>query len=235
MKRLLLITLLLAAYYLLPASSILASHGEEIIPPLPASYLFHLYYDNGQLFADRDFEFKYDVLPEEFVPEKLNTQFPFKGEVINFLNQTVATFQFDPRGGDANFLKGKVSVSAPYVPDGQKVVFYDAQARPLLTIFVSESSFCNDDAVCNFDRGEDEKTCPNDCTGATPLPSPEPEGEQTDMLKVAIYVLIIAGVALGGWYGWKKWKSPPDGRAGRQGPPISQFFPVNLPPQQPLS
>src|SRR3990167_4149903 len=46
-------------------------------------YLFHLYYDNGQLFADRDFQFKYDVVPETFISETLTTQFPYRGEVVN--------------------------------------------------------------------------------------------------------------------------------------------------------
>src|SRR3989344_3107775 len=55
-------------------------------------YNFHLYYDNGQLFADRDFEFKYDVIPEEFTPETFNTQFPFKGEIINLKNGVAAEF-----------------------------------------------------------------------------------------------------------------------------------------------
>ena len=35
------------------------------------TYLFHLYYDNGRLVADRDFEFKYDLIAEEFVRKRL--------------------------------------------------------------------------------------------------------------------------------------------------------------------
>src|SRR3989344_8941156 len=118
-------------------------------------YLFHLYYDNSQLFADRDVQFKYDILSEIFVPETLNTQFPYKGEVINLKGEVAKTFQFDPRQGSPAFLKGKISVKAPYFADGQKVVFYDNQGDALLTIFVSESSFCNDDGICNADVGED--------------------------------------------------------------------------------
>lgn len=184
-----------------------ASHGEEIIPPLPASYLLHLYYDNGQLFADKDFEFKYDVVSGEFAPEKLTTQFPFKGEVVNLLNQTVVTFQFDPRGGNATFAKGKISVMAPYVPDGQKVIFYDSQNKQLLTVFVSESSFCNDDAVCNFDKGEDDKTCPNDCTGAeSPSPQESKESSVGGLSMIIMIVLTTALLGVGGWYAWRRWR-----------------------------
>jgi hypothetical protein len=189
-------------------------------------YLFHLYYDNDQLFADRDFEFNYDVIPEEFVPEAYNTGFPFKGEIVNFKNEVSAEFLFDPRRGNPNFLKGKISVKAPYVADGQKTVFYDSQGRTLLTVFVSESSFCNDDGVCNFDRGEYEDTCPNDCTGVTPPPPLDGEdgGGQGSMLMTVIYVLIIVGGAFGGWYGWKLYRT-------KKETPQDQL-PNNIPPQQ---
>lgn len=199
----------------------------EDAPLFPYTYLFHLYYDNGQLFADRDFEFKYDMVAEEFVPETVNTQFPYKGEIISFRGEVVSAFLFDPRRGDPNFLKGKISVKASYAPNGQKAVFYDSQNRPLVTIFVSESSFCNEDGVCNSDRGEDNKTCSNDCRGATSTAPPkfeEPANGQASMLKAAIYVLIIAGAALGGWFGWRWWKK-------RKEPPTPQL-PSNqqLPP-----
>src|SRR3989344_4156203 len=175
-------------------------------------YIFHLYYDNGQLVTDRDFEFNYDVVPEAFVPETVNTQFPYKGEIITLNGQVACTFVFDPRRGDPKFLKGKLSVKAPYAPDGQKAVFYNNQGDALLTIFVSESSFCNDDGVCNVDNGEDQNTCPADCKGVTPLPpiSEGPAGGQGGMLMNLVYVLIILGAVAGGWYGgsaiWRRWK-----------------------------
>ena len=168
-------------------------------------YLFHLYYDNDQIFADRDFEFKYDVIPEEFTQETYNTQFPFKGEIINLKNEVTAEFLFDPRRGDPDFLKGKISVKAPYVPDGQKVVFYDSQGRQLLTVFVSESSFCNDDGVCNFDRGENENTCPNDCKGVAATPPRSDEGFLSTNVMILI-TLVVAMLAAGGWYTWRKWR-----------------------------
>src|SRR3989344_5325746 len=182
-------------------------------------YIFHLYYDNGQLVTDRDFEFNYDVVPEAFVPETVNTQFPYKGEIITLNGQVAGTFVFDPRRGDPKFLKGKLSVKAPYAPDGQKAVFYNNQCDALLTIFVSESSFCNDDGVCNVDNGEDQNTCPADCKGITPVPVASPGagwGGQGRMLMNLVYVLIILGAGLGGWDGWKRWQ-------GRQEPPIMPF------------
>ena len=205
---------------MIPLLVLAEGEGEKNVPV--SVYLFHLYYDNGQLFADRDVQFKYDVLPEMFVSEILNTQFPYKGEVINLKGEVAETFQFDPRKGNPKFLKGTFSVKAPYVPDGQKVNFYNAQGNQLLSIFVSESSFCNDDGVCNPDTGEDTKTCPSDCKITTPVPIEPPiDSGQGGMLMKLIYVLIGIGVVgLGGWYGWKWWK-------GRQAPPPLIQFPQN--------
>ncbi len=190
-------------------------------------YLFHLYYDNGRLVADRDVQFKYDVIPETFVPETLNTQFPYKGEVVDLKGEIAKTFQFDPRKGDIKFLKGTLSVKAPYVPDGQKVNFSDNQGNQLLSIFVSESSFCNDDGACNSDVGEDNKTCPSDCKTATPVPivstQPPTGGIGGGMLKNIIYLIIGLGVVAGGWLGWKWYKR-------RQEPPTTQFPIPPLPP-----
>ena len=176
--------------------------------PSHLSYFFHLYYDNGQLLADRDFEFKYDIIAEEFVPETLNTQFPFKGEVINFKSEVASEFLFDPRRGDISFLKGKILVKAPYVPDGQKAVFYDSQGRTLLTIFVGESSFCNDDGVCNSERGEDNKTCSNDCKAlpTTDNRQPTTEGKGLSGTVWALIILALAFVGVGGWYAWRRWR-----------------------------
>ena len=176
------------------------------------SYLFRLYYDNGQLFADRDYEFKYDVSSDPFVPETITTQFPYRGEVVDLLNQVAAVFQFDPKGGNIRFTKGKITVKAPYFADGQKVNFYDSQGKQLVSIFVSQSSFCNDDGICNSDTGEDTTTCRNDCKllqtpppTAPVIPSDGPGGPP-GLATVLIYSLIGGGAAFGGWYAWRLWR-----------------------------
>ena len=201
-------TKIFIALFVLLAILPLLALAESDREPYSSSYVFYLYYDNGQIFADRDFELKYDVIPEEYKPVSFTTQFPFRGEITNFLNQVVAAFQFDPRGGDITFIKGKVKVKAPYVPDGQKAVFYDSQGRTLLTIFVNESSFCNDDWTCNSERGEDARTCPNDCQALPTTNDQQPTTGEGGLsaVTVALIASAIAAVGAGGWYAWRRWK-----------------------------
>lgn len=224
-------------------TQILAAQTNSIITTenlaTGSQYLFHLYYDNGQLAVDRDFEFKYDVVSELFVPEIINTQFPYKGEVVNLRGEVVETFQFDPKHGDPSFVKGKISVKAPYLADGQKVNFFDAQGNQLLSVFVSDSSFCNDDGVCNADVGEDTATCPNDCKVATPIPTvtttrPSAGLGIGGMINFLIYIIIGLGVVGGGWYGHRRWRGPTGSGEWkwwkrRQEPP-TQFPTPPLPP-----
>jgi len=179
------------------------------------SYEFHLYFDNDQLFADRDFQFKYDVSTQEYVEPALVTGFPYRGEIINFAGEAAANFKFDPRGGDSSFKTGKISVRAPYVPDGQRAVFYDPQGNPVLTIPVSESSYCNDDGICNADRGEDGRSCPRDCRTSTTMPVPPAASAPTSTGTGGSYALglvfMLIGVALIGglWWLFKKRDSGP--------------------------
>lgn len=168
-------------------------------------YVFHLYYDNGQLSADRDFKFKYDVIPGDFIADSVTTQFPYRGEVVNFVGETAGRFDFDPKQGDPKFIKGKISVNAPYFADAQKVIFYDNQNQPVLTIFVSDSSFCNDDGICNADRGEDSLNCSKDCKNilsapvATPIDT-APTSGSSGVWSSILYIL--GGLILAGLVWW---------------------------------
>ena len=97
------------------------------------SYVFYLYYSNGELFGDRDYAVKYDVVPEKFVEETVGPA-PFRGEIINNKSEVVKTFQFDPQKGDLNFKTGKVAIKGPYAPDGFRANFFDSANKPILAI-----------------------------------------------------------------------------------------------------
>ncbi|MDO8495603.1 MAG: hypothetical protein Q7S32_03770 [bacterium] len=133
-------------------------------------YLFHLYYDQGQLFSDRDFQFKYDLIAEEYVGVIVNPASAYQGEVV-MIGGNKVRFQFDPLGNDASLKKGKISVKGPYSPNADLVNFYSPSGEKLLTVSVRESSVCNDNNICDAEVGEDYKNCPADCLAPTPSAS----------------------------------------------------------------
>lgn len=173
------------------------------------SYVFYLYYDNGQLFADRDHEIKYDVITEKYVaPASSPTN--FKGGIITFKSVTAQTFEFDPKQGNPSLTSGKIQVKAPYVSDAQQATFYNVQGNPVLNVFVNAASICNDDGVCTSAEGENINTCVNDCKQArvspTTTPAPVSFDEGFDLNTILIYSVGGLGVAVGAWFGWKWWK-----------------------------
>lgn len=173
--------------------------ADETSPWSPQfySYRFHLYYDNSQLLADRDFEFKYDLVAEQFVPEALTTLVPYKGEIVNVQNETEATFQFDPKQGNSKFTKGKISIKGPYFADAAKANFYNDKNQLLLTLDIGGSSFCNDNGTCNSDVGENYQNCPNDCPRPSPSPtyqSPAPSVWQNMLIPIIVAVVVIIAV-----------------------------------------
>ena len=145
------------------------SRADSLSPAeaFPFVYLFHLYYDNGRLLADKDFEFKYDLIADQFIQPQLDTIKSFKGEVIGISGSIIGNFKFNPP-----VAKGKVSVKGPHFSNASKVNFYNDKDELLLTVQVSESSVCNEDGVCNSDTGEDSQNCSNDCK-ATPTETPK--------------------------------------------------------------
>lgn len=173
------------------------------------SYVFYLYYDNGQVFGDRDYEVKYDIVNEIFVPQVAVSGW-YKFEILNSKSEVAETIQFDPRQGNPAFLTGKIQVKGPYTPNGQRVIFYDDQNKQLLNLFMFEGALCNDDGSCSLGQGETEKTCPSDCVKkiTTPLPTitPTPVDSGLDILGIVTYIFGGLAVAAGAWFGWKWWQ-----------------------------
>lgn len=216
-----------------------ASYVFAVTKPAPGtdvdslSYVFYFYYDNNQLFGDRDYEIKYDVINEKFVEETITAPLSYKADIINLKSEVVKTFKFDPQKGDPNFRQGKVSVKGPYAPDGLKVNFYDAYGKSILIIPVAAGSICDGDGFCNSGGGEDDKTCPLDCKKARTSPqSQTPElpvdSEGPELTLILIYVFGGLGVGVISWLGWKWWKKKKEGDFTI--PPSSV-----LPPQPPSS
>lgn len=181
--------------------------------PNSLSYVFYLFYDKGQLFADRDYETKFDIVSEVFSPESLSGVPAYKGVILNFKGETVKTFLFDPSGGRSGFTAGKIMVRGPYVGDGARAQFYDSQGKQMVTVFISMGALCNDDNLCDAAGGESEKNCSNDCKKPRATPTPAPSIEPTsgffndfDLNTILIYAVGGIGVVVIAWFGWKWWK-----------------------------
>ncbi|MBI2065442.1 MAG: hypothetical protein HYT62_05360 [Candidatus Yanofskybacteria bacterium] len=170
------------------------SRADSVTPAeeFPFVYLFHLYYDNGRLLADKDFEFKYDLIADQFVQPQLNTAKPFRGEVVSISGSIIGNFKFDPP-----VAKGKISVKGPHFSNAGKVNFYNDKDELLLIIQVSESSVCNEDKICNADTGESNQNCPSDCkTVPTETPKAQPSllgrvFSLTNLLGLAVVIILV--------------------------------------------
>lgn len=205
-------------FFVVGVSVVTLSSVSAVTKPVPGadvdnlSYVFYLYYDKGQLFADRDYDTKFDLVSEPYVQESIDEVLAYRGDVVNFKSETVKTFKFDPKKGDLSFSAGKVMIKGPYVPNALSVKFSDNQNRSLVTVFVSLASICNDDGFCDSVAGEDEKTCVNDCKKprSTPVATPPPPSsgflDSFDLNTILIYIVGGAGVAVVAWLGWKWWK-----------------------------
>lgn len=201
------------------------------------SYIFYLYYDNGQLFADRDYEIKYDVVEEAFTPESLSGPGTYRAEIINLKSEIAKTFTLDPKKGNSEFTVGKITIKGPYVADGMKAQFYNDRGELSVSMFINSASICNDDGSCSSATGENERSCPNDCKRAkpTPIPSaPEPSGffGDFDWITIAMYGAGGVGVAVGAWFGWRWWKKRREGSFIPPAPPASPLPPA--PPSPPF-
>ena len=170
------------------------------------TYLFHLYFDNGKLVKDRDFEAPFDLIAEDYVLEKVESQTALWGEVLAIGGRNEATFQFNPR-------QGKMTVKAPYFPDADRVNFYNLQGEKLLTILVRGSSVCNNNGVCESDVGENQKNCSADCKSVYPAPSLSAAPSPSFLKQIDSRWLMAAGGAAGlaviilGFWFWKKRKN----------------------------
>lgn len=168
-----------------------SANASQFEPQL-SSYLFHLYYDNGKLSIDRDFQFKYDLIMEPFVQPTITSGVSYRGEVINLLGKIAGSFQFDPRpkSGNQQLNSGKISVKGPYFADAQKINFYNDKNQLLLTFDIASSSICNDNGVCDFDTGENYNNCPADCEAVlSPTPTPITPPIETSIFKWLWYLL----------------------------------------------
>lgn len=182
----------------------------DVARPAEFYYQLHLYYNNGAIVADRDFQYVYDVIPGYYNQPEIQTVYPYLAEIVSIKGVKLAEVKLDPGVQLAGKTIGKLTVTLPYFANAKDVNIYDNQRRILISIAVSESSFCNEDKICDSDVGENYNNCVNDCTSSsllavTPSASPTalPEAGKTSSLLSAILYMLGGLVIVGGYFGWR--------------------------------
>lgn len=166
------------------------------------NYLFHLYYDNG-LSIDRDYPTGYEIVDEEYeyFEPGLVPSLRHVAELISPQDKVIDSILFDPVEDRADqsipaedFKKGKIIVPIPYLPNIQKVKFYDDKKNLLLTVEIGSAVTCNQDNVCNSEAGENWFSCISDCPAPSESVQPTETTSGGSIMGSILY--IVGGLAL---------------------------------------
>lgn len=133
------------------------------------SYDFHLEYKQGVLHAEK-VAYPYTPVPVQYIEAYKTLDADFYGVIWSIKNKEEARFGFmAPTTTDAAGNSG-FTVRAPQFADADHVSFYSKANKHLFDISVKDSSFCNDNSVCDENVGENGANCPNDCHTITSPP-----------------------------------------------------------------
>ena len=118
------------------------------------TYLFRLYFDNGKLIGDRDFNPPFELIAQEYqLPTSVVSS--YQGEIISVRDVKLASF---PVAINPTNFKGKVSAYAPYFPNAKTANFYNSDGTLISSIDLAPGgSVCNEDGVCGADTGENNQ------------------------------------------------------------------------------
>ncbi len=146
--------------------------------------VYHLKYRNGTLVPDTSSGMSYT--PIMYTPESFGQSDPnnsdFYATTLSGSGAEIERFGFNipsvysPALGESVF-----DVTGKYFAYADRIVFFKKGGIELFRISLKESSFCNEDKVCNADVGEDYMNCSMDCPAPQPVTQPEqsPNTENT--------------------------------------------------------
>lgn len=178
------------------------------------TYVFQLYFENGSLIEDRDFENPFELIAQEFQKSNLAPN-SYRGEIMSVTNKKLGDFTFSlPIGNEK-----RLAVLAPYFDNAKTANFYNSQNQKLLTIDLAPSGpLCNEDKLCNNETGETNLNCSSDCPALTSsmVPIPMPVGKpsfnffDTFVFRLIITIFIIVLVLVIIWWLKRKKNVPPE-------------------------
>jgi len=168
-----------------------------------SDYIFYLEFIQHKPQVSTDAKYPYYIIPVvEHAP--LLTFGEFRGDIISVRGKSLTSFWFNtPTTTIVALGKSSADVYAPYFADADHVNFYTSKGtKPLFSISVKGSSFCNDNNKCEKDIGEDYNNCSNDCpapvqSATTPI-TPAPETNPSIPNKPIVAQTTESGVNLPG-------------------------------------
>lgn len=182
-----------------------SSQDETFSLPEKFTYRFLLNYDGRRLQIVPQNESRWRMLVKDFQNPNPATHL-FYGQVMSFRNEVLSKFHFQ-------LALGENEVEAPHFPNNRLIRFFSSQGALLLELDVQDSASCNENNMCQKDRGENPLNCPYDCNGSKPAPgattsiatqpSPfaplnpplsQPLSQKTHLALLVVGILIAAGV-----------------------------------------
>ena len=183
--------------------------------------LIHLFFNAGNLVTDRDFAVPYEIISSSDL-EKLSFEEDeeneakdiYRGEIISFQDKTLSTFEFSPSKNRvdrsisaSSFNIGKVSLITAYYPQAKEINFYEpSTSNKIISVSVEREALCNENKICESERGESGFTCPSDCISSpTPIPDSQASSGSNVGKWVGIVLYIVGGIVLAviAWFLYK--------------------------------
>lgn len=194
----------------LSADGLATSPTPEPIQERDLFYNLYLYYDSGNIVADRDYAISYDISEDNPPSNDDGGGNPYRIDVVSIRGVVLGSFNFVPTQLLSGQQKGKIVVRAPYFANAKEVAIYNNAGQLVIRVPVIESSFCNEDNICDIDVGENYVNCSNDCkepATPTPISTPvlAPPDDNSSFGEAFLY--IFGGLAIvGAWLGFRWWQ-----------------------------
>lgn len=185
-------------------------------------YFLYLWYDNGNLIIDKDDPTGFEVKNievnsdsefdnEEFLEDYdhdnvvIDSESLYKAETISFTGNVLDSFFFDPVAERfdttipaEDFKTGKVLFTIPYRTNASLIQFTNSAGQQILSISVARDSSCNENNICESQRGESSFTCLSDC----PLSSSDTTPTTRSVWRAFLPMIIWFGLAIVIGVGW---------------------------------
>lgn len=129
-----------------------------------SDYIFYLEFVQYKPKVSTDVKTPYYIIPvAEHAPTLSSGE--FRGDIISGKGKLLTSFWFNtPTTTIVALNKSRADIRAPYFANADHVSFYTNNGtKPLFTISLKASSFCNDNNKCEGEVGENYSNCANDC------------------------------------------------------------------------